>query len=264
MAIEGLKTPDLRNAGDDIGASVEALEMLGLVEDREQVTETVKNDFAGLDGSGTSGDKFVQLPRSVIELPEMIKVIDGAEYPDSRRYPKTYVYDRLWTPGADPDGYGAFDIGNLAVDRRDESWQPHARVAVHNPESPDEPLLHFLNMPFDGQYAKKRQETQLDAIAKTAEEYATDHEDFEMTPLNAPAVAMIALTRRIKGESMPMEWGYMRDATLPRKTVVGASIVGYVRSRGGELAFGRGVGLAYSGGGVGLSVGPKQLSPQAS
>jgi hypothetical protein len=264
MAIEGLKAPEVRNMADEVGASVDALDMLGLVEDREQVTESVKADFASLEDSGVAGEKFVQLPRGVIELPEIIKILDGASYPDGRTYPETYVYDRLWTPGTDPNGYGAFDVGNLAADRKDEDWQPHARVAVHNPDSPDEPLLHFLNMPFDNEYAKKRQETQLDAIDKAAQEYGTAHEGFEMTPLNAVGVAMIALSRRIKGEKTPMSWGFMRDATLSRKTVDGGSYVGDVDSLDGGLRFVRSDGRADSGVGVGLSVGPKVLSPQTS
>lgn len=264
MAIQGLRSPEVRNAGDDIGAQVEALEMLGLVEDREQVTESVTADFAALDESGVEGEKFVQLPRSVIELQDMIKVIDGAEYPDERSYPNTYVYDRLWTPGTDSGGYSSLDIGNLGVDRREEIWQPHARVAVPNVDSPNEPLLHFLGMPFDGERAEEGQETQRDAIAKAIEEYGASHENSEMTPLNAPGVAMIALIRRIKGEEMPMEWGCMYDATLPRSTVGGDSIVGIVYSNGGELWFDGGYGDADSRVGVGLSVGPKQLDPQAS
>lgn len=81
-----------------------------------------------------------------------------------------------------------------------------------------------------------------------------------MTPLNAKAVAFIALTRRIKGETMPIAWGYMRDATLPRKEMMGGlSFVGGVGSYGGGLDLGRSYGRAGSCVGVGLSVGPKEL-----
>ncbi len=266
MAIEGLRTapqPLEMNISDEAGASVEALGILGLVQDRDQVIESVTAEFRTLGQSGKTGEPFIQLPRGIITLQGLITALDSATYPGDRKYPETYVYDKLWTPGYDSDGYKESDLDNLELGQTC-NWQAHARLAVHNPASEQEPLLHFLGQPYDKKYAESGQQTQVEAIAEVAQAYDVTHEGFKMTPLNTKAVAMIALTRRIKGEAMPMAWGFMRDATLPRRTVDGGSYVGSVDSIGGQLYLRGSRGRAYSSGGVGLSVGPKELEPQAS
>lgn len=129
---------------------------------------------------------------------------------------------------------------------------------MHNAANSEEPLFHFLGLPFDVKYVAPGQQTQLEAITETQQAYEAEHPDFTMRALSGRGVAMIALMRRIKGSSaMPMAWGFMRDGTLPRKTVDGDSYVGGVDSGGGQLGFGRSVGIACSVFGVGLSVGPK-------
>lgn len=267
MAIEGLRTapqPNAVNMQDEVDASVEALEMLGLVQDRDRLTETVAADFNALAQSGQTGEAFIQLPRGVITLEGLIAVSDGATYAGDRKYPATYKWGELWTPGAHPDGFRADDLDNLSLGKQNGDYPSHARLAVHNPASEQEPLLHFLGKPFDGKYAEPGQQTQLEAVDEAAQVYVAEYQDFVMTPLNAKAVAMIALTRRIKGETMPMAWGFMLDATLPRKSVDGDSVVGYVNSAGDQLRLNRSNGRARSGVGVGLSMGPKVLELQVS
>jgi hypothetical protein len=61
--------------------------------------------------------------------------------------------------------------------------------------------------------------------------------------------------RRICGQPMPIEWGFMCDGNLPRKTVGGGSIVASVDSDGGQAYFDGGNGSAYDDAGVGLSAG---------
>lgn len=262
MAIEGLKTapqPSEVNLSDQVGASVEALNILGLVEDRDQVTESVTAEFKSLSHSGRTGELFIQLPRHVITLANLIQASDNAIYFKGRQYPKTYVYRELWTPGFDKDGYKTEELDNLTIGGNGD-FAPHARLAVHNLANEQEPLLHFLDKSFDSNYAKRKKQTQLEAIEEAVKAYEDEgHEDFTMTPLNAKAVAFIALIRRIKGETMPMAWGFMRDATLPRKTVDGLSLVGDVYSVGGMFYLDRSNGFAGSDVGVGLSVGPKEI-----
>ena len=272
MAIEGLRTvpepnPTI-NVSDAVGVTVQALDMLGLVQDREQVTDSVTTEFGALNallpGDGPmTGEAYIQIPRKVISLPRMIEVLDGAKYPGEREYPDTWVYRDLWVPGTTKGSLEAEDIGNLELGNRSD-FPVHARVAVYNPNNREERLLHYLGQPYDEMYAEKGEETQLQSFAtsKTLQEAA--HPDSTLTPLNANAVAMIALTRRIKGEAMPFEWGFMRDATLPRRTVVGGSIVGYVDSLDGRLTLGGSRGDSDPLVGLGLSVGPKELEPQAS
>lgn len=262
MAIEGLRTapqPSEVILSDHIGASVEALNILGLVEDRDQVTESVTVEFSALAKSGRTGEAFIQLPRDVITLGDLVSASDSATYADDRKYPESYVYLELWTPGFGAEGYKAEELDNLTLGDNGD-FAPHARLAVHNPASDKEPLLHFLDMPFDDKYAKRKQQTQLDAVEEAVKAYeAEGHENFEMTPLNAKAVAFIALTRRIKGEAMPMSWGFMRDATLPRKSLDGYSVVGGADSVGDRFDLDGSDGDASSGSGVGLSVGPKAI-----
>lgn len=225
--------------------------MLGLVRDQDEVAESVADDFAGLTASGRSGELYVRLPQS-IALAEVVTVLDGGSYPD-KTYPETYVYHKLWTPGTDPNSYTDHDLGNA----KPSAYPAHGRLAVHNPANSQEPLLHFLNQPYDAMYAKPGQQTQLeDDVAESIATYSTEgHTDLSMDPLTVRDVALIALVRRIKGEIMPMAWGFMRDPTLPRRTVDGGSVVGYVDSRGCQLRLGGSGGDASPDVGVGLSVG---------
>jgi hypothetical protein len=255
MAIRGLRTEPQPSVGDAVGASVEALHMLGLVQDHDEVTKSTAADFAALEGSGRTGELYVRLPQS-IALAGVIAVLDGGNYPDKKEYPETYVYRKLWTPGTDPNGYTDKDLGNATP----SAYPAHGRLAVHNPISPREPLLHFLNKPYDEKYAEPGEYTQLMAIAEAAAAYDAEGKPaLAMESLTARDVAMIALTRRIKGESMPIQWGLMRDATLPRRTVDGDSFVGVVCSNDGQLELVWSYGYAYSFVGLGLSVGPKSL-----
>lgn len=262
MAIEGLRTvpqPSEANLSDQVGVSVEALNILGLVEDNDLVTESVTAEFSKLGQSGRTGEAFVQLPRSVITLADLVKASDSATYSGDRQYPETYVYRELWTPGFGKNGYSAEELDNLTLGGNAD-FTPHVRLAVHNSASEQEPLLHFLDKPYDKKYPKRGEQTQLGAVEEAVKAYdAEGHEDFTMTPLNAKAVAFIALIRRIKGETMPMAWGFMRDATLPRKEVGGDSVVGGVFSSGDGFYLNRSRGSADSDGGVGLSVGSKEL-----
>lgn len=283
MAIEGLRTqpqPRAVNGLDDVGAAVEALEMLGLVRDRDQVTEYVAAEYKALGQAGRPGELYIQLPRSLITLEGLIEVSDAGVYarkhpnsyichalltPAGRKYPNSYVSNALWTPGANPGGYQAEELDNLTPGQQEANWAPHARLAVHNQDFRSEPLLHFLDKPFDKKYAQEGEQTQLDAVTEAIQTYeAEQHEGFVMTPLNAKAVAMIGLIRRIKGQAMPLQWGFMLDATLVRKTVDGKSSVGYVECLYNRLGLYGSSGSANPGIGVGLSVGPEELKLQAS
>ncbi|MEO8785336.1 MAG: hypothetical protein ABI221_03490 [Candidatus Saccharimonadales bacterium] len=262
MTIEGLRTapqPSEVDMSDLIGASVEALNVLGLVEDRDMVTESVAAEFKALGQAGRTGEPYIQLPRGVITLDDLVQASDNVSYANDRKYPESYVYRELWTPGVGTEGYKAEDLDNLTLGG-DGNFVPHARLAVHGPASDQEPLLHFLGMPFDAKSVKRKEPTQLQAVEEAVATYrAEGHKDFAMTALNSKAVGFIALTRRFKGEAMPMTWGFMRDATLPRTTVGGDSVVGYVCSVGDRFNLYRSRGYARSDDGVGLSVGPKDL-----
>lgn len=257
MAISGVRSSETVPVvnSDNVGAAVEALSLVAAFDDREAVTAQVRDEFTALAGSDTQGESYIHVPGSVANLGRVVQALDEGSF--SKEYPATYVYGQLWTPGVGQEGYTADELGTLGSDTVED--QVHARVAVHGTESQDEPLLHFLGLPYDD-YARttwnpKAEATQLEKVAEAKQAFEAEHPDFNMAPLNANDVAFIALMRRIKGEDMPMSWGFMRDASLSRKSVGGYSVVGSVFSDEGQLRFGDSDGNAVDHVGVGLSVG---------
>ena len=59
---------------------------------------------------------------------------------------------------------------------------------------------------------------------------------------------------------MPLSWGFMRNASLPRKVVDGFSVVGQVYSYSDQLKLNKSYGDADLNNGIGLSVGPKEFN----
>jgi len=152
MAIEGLKSANQLQPStirDEVEASVEALDILGLVEDRDQVAETLAGEFTKLGQSGKPGVPYVQLPRGIRTLREVITASDEARYPEDRGYPPTFIDAALWTPGTSPESYNEDDLGNLEPGQTGAKWLAHSRLAVYNTLNSDEPLLHFLDQPID-------------------------------------------------------------------------------------------------------------------
>lgn len=261
MAIEGLRNPpnvSKVNVSDHVGAMVEALCMLNLVDDREQVAESILAESTFLERSGVTGETFVQLPRRLVTLEGLTTVSDNATFMHGKKYPPTSVYGDLWTPGT-ARGYGEKDLDNLVLGKTSDSWRPHVRLAVYNPECSWEPLVHFLDKPFNDTYSKNGEQTQLEALRKTITRYRAKHPEFAMTGLNTKAIAFISLVRRIKDQPEPIKQYIMYDPTLPVKCVDRANRVGTVFFRNGGLRLEGCSGYKGSSYGVGLSVGPKDL-----
>src|SRR5580658_4977526 len=113
MPIHGLERgqqPSV-NVSDDIGASVEAMERLGLVPDalREDIVKDITADFDTLRSSGRTGELYVCLQPGLVTLEEINEVSDGGTYRDSRKYSKSYVDPEIWIPGAEK---GPLDVAN--------------------------------------------------------------------------------------------------------------------------------------------------------
>jgi len=262
LVIEGLRDvpqpPVVANITDHLEANLEALRIIGMGGDWDKIRETVTAGFLALEGSGRTGEALIQIPRRIITLQGLLDVTEGLRY-GGKDYPKAKVWDNLWTPGTELNSYTAEELDNLTLGG-DGDFEPQVRLAIYNESSDkriEEPLLHFLGQPYDVMYAKKGQLTQPEAITKAVKEYEAEegHEDFAMSPLNAKAVAWIALVRHIKGEQMPMNWGHMRDATLPPKRISQKNCVGYIFSCYGRLCLDKTGGGVDSTIGVGLSVG---------
>ncbi len=265
------------NVGDDIGANVEALRLSGLVDDSnsEDAARQVTTDFKRLGSLGIEGELFVAVSHRQLPLSHRISVLNGlTKAKHGEDHPDTYIYAPLWVPSTqevsyDDEGnrFGSYDdelLGLLGPEYDGKKWKAHGRLIIPNADSPDDPILHHLDKPFDDKYAEEGEETQLEAVAKQKAAFEAEHPDANMNPFTARDVSFLALVRLIKGESMPLKWGYMRDATLSRTTVDGVSIVGRVRSYDDRLRLYRSAGRADSSVGVGVSVGHNPLEPQVS
>jgi len=255
MTIEGLKSIANKrevNLVDEVGSSVEALDRLGLIEDYDLVLESVTKEYRRLlNQGGKTGELFIQLPESAVTLDSLINVIQGHNYFDKKPV-QVYVYRQLWMPDHHQNSNDGNQILNDSLD-----YLPHACLAVYNHDCKREPLLHFLNQPFSLEFVQnnEQKETQLDSIDQAIKDYKINgHNDFFMTPLSARGILFIALTRLIKGQRLPLEWGYMNDATLRCKKTQDSLILGKVTSIGGNIHLTRSIGMANPQLGVGLSI----------
>lgn len=280
MAIPGLRSAEQPSEvrvevdpSDSVEVTMGALDMLGRIEgDRDEVKDAIATAYATTLGRvSTPGELYVLPPLGAgFTLKDMLTLADGASYPEGRTYSQTYPLNqgdsdfnnRLWFP-KDPtrEGYSVDEINrtDIAKDGQEApvATVPTARIALKNGSESQDPMLQLLGLPYDEMYAGEGEPTQLTELAKAQAEFAADeaNEGLELTPINAAGFVMLALQARIKGEQLPSSWGFMRIPQLGRKTVDGDSVVGYVRSRGGQLRFSYSYGDGYGGDGVGFSVG---------
>lgn len=231
--------------------------------------QTLLDDFTALNvqtataqfqGLPVTGEPTLSLPYSVVSTAELIARIDAVEASETKRieFPKTYVYPNLWTPGTETNSYTDEDLGAAS------GKLTLARLMLNNPNNQStnrgnqaEPLLHFLNQPFDSKNAKRGDITQLQSVIEASEHFTAINPELSLRATTHREVALLALIRRIKGEPMPVNWGFMRDANHTRKEVGGGSVVGGVRSFVGRFRLGGSYGSACPSVGVGLSAGLK-------
>jgi hypothetical protein len=266
MALESLlERPQLEvshpNITDDIGANLEALRLSGLVFDgnREAVEIDLKADREFLHASGIYGEFLAAVPQEQLPLSHRVSVLDIAmKAKIGKDHPGTYVDHALWSPATSEGSYSEEELSLLGPEYDGKKWVAHGRIIVPNTENPDEPILHHLNKPFDRKYSEEGEVTQVEALALQKAGFEVVNPNLNLNPLTARDISLLALVRLVKGDKpMPMEWGFMRDATLSRTEVHGGSVVGSVSSVGGPLGLDRSLGSAYPSVGVGVSVGPK-------
>lgn len=264
MAIQGLISPEVvtqpkpLDINDAAAVTLEAFSILNVVgPDREATYESIASAYASLTelvtGANETGELYVDIPYSTITTAVMVEAIGGHSFGG---YPETYVYDNLWTPGIETGSYTDADLAKSSGN------EPTAQLARYADEVSEEPLLHFLNMPYDD-YAKKEynpeaDKTQLEAIAEQKDALESVYPEFVVSALGHRAFLLLGLQHRIKGQKMPVSWGFMRDGNLPRTKVARGPVVGCVDSSWGQLSLRSSGGYAYLRGGVGLSVGLKE------
>jgi hypothetical protein len=260
------------NFQDPAAVTVEALNLLGRITDRDEALDTIATAYADLSqGVSQPGELYV-LPAlgAGFTLRDMLTFADGANYPGDRTYPQTYPLtqnasdfnNRLWFP-QDPttEGYSLDEINRTDVAKdggeAPVATAPAARFALKTGSASEDPLLQFLGLPYDEMYAGKGEATQLAELAKSQVEFAANeaNEGLALTPINAAGFTMLALQARIRGEKLPVSWGFMRIPQLGRKSVGRSSIVGSGSSYEGQLWFSHSAGRGFDHIGVGLEVG---------
>lgn len=256
MAIEGLSIenearPNIVDPSDAAAVTIGLLKELGINGDFDKAYEDIRTKYqAYLQTPGISVRPFTDIPYEVLPTEKL------TDYADAR------VYRELWVPGQSSGSYTKHQLALCSpVDFE-------TRAAVYSPADPHEPLLHFLSLPFDDEnddHNAQGPRTQLQAIKEATAEFEAEHPHMTMQALGHRAIILITMEQRLKGESLPLEWGYMRDATLPRKTFDDDTIIGDVDTHEGRLRLYRscGVGVASPNDGVGLLVRQKKKSFQS-
>lgn len=244
--------PDVSEA---VGVTIEAYRDLGFVPDVDQATESLTTNFTPLAELGYDGRLYVEPPAG-ISFNGLTTAADGRR---AKGVDTLYHYPNLWTPGTEANSYTIDELyGNPAI-------EPQARLAVFNADRTTnvDPILHFLNMPYDDKYRDGASQTQLEALEALEQAFTGQHPEATMQALGHRATVMLVLMDRIRGvetinpksADFVLNQGFVRIPNLGRKEVGGDSIVGNVDSYGSRLVLDGGNGRAYSGGGVGLSVG---------
>jgi hypothetical protein len=265
---------------EQVAVQVEILRRLGLVADHDEAAESLAADAETLYQCDEPGELYVQIPRHMVSLPDLIAVLDSSG--SGRRHHPTAVNHSVWSftthtdvlgrPWPDCYGYTRDELGCLLPGGGLSDFPVHARLAVHSHSHTPKTdrLLHFLGHPYDKHNAEPGQETQLQSFARAKQEFDAGHPDLQLAVLNVEAILVLALARRIMGLEMPLRRGYLRDATLPRKHIdplehhAGRRFVEHVLLVGdifsgnnGEMALDWSRGTAKEDVGIGLSIGPR-------
>jgi hypothetical protein len=246
------------DSSDQVGVSVEALKVLGLVKDKEMLTESLTRDYQRLiEGQDRSGELFVKIPlRRDLGLAAMLNLVDSRFYegrrPTSkvRVYPRAEVWPELWEqPVKDTS---VTDVNNLVS----PAQKAHARLALKDGPNPDDPFLYFVGQPYDDETAVMGEKTQLGSLAGAQVAYEQYKPDFNLTHLSIADYVMLDTQARIRGEALQI-YGQMNIPFMGRKRIHGESVIGSVSkfSHTGGLQLGWTEGRSDDNAGIGLSVG---------
>jgi hypothetical protein len=263
MALSGLESvktfvPNPIPSTDGLDVSREAdettamLKYLGVVHDEDEAREEIIQGYRTLkattdiDGNMVEGRLYVPPSIDVLPREELLKavgyILGEANFS---------IYDRLWTPsGGKADGFTDAQLNEAAP-------KTEVAMALHS-NNRDNPLLHFIDLPFDeiGMYGKKAKKTQLKLLDKYAQEFEASHSDRLISPLSDTAILGMVIEDRLAGrDTLPLDWGFMRVANLPRVNVGGRSFIGAIQSRRSGVRLNESNGVEFGSGGVGVSMG---------
>jgi hypothetical protein len=269
MALNGLyKTPHIEipekglafmrttelDVTEPVEVTLEALKLLGIIEHNDQAKQSITADFTALSELDYDGRLHV-LPGIGVSFDHILQTAEAIK---PENVPVLYRFTNLWTPNTESNSYSQAELNGGPENHV-------ARLAVYNADTNTsvDPVLHYLNTPYDEKYQENCSTTQLQELEQDQQDFNVKYEDFKLSSLDHKAFAMLALMDRIRGGVAPnskdfiLNTGFMRIPDLGRRDVCGDSCVGNVDSDDGQLKFDCSYGVAGVFNGVGLSVGIK-------
>ena len=254
MAIIGVKevpvelVPEQSPAEEAAEISLKLLMRLELVNDEKAALDSLRGDFARCTELG-QGRLYLDLPAGVT-FEQLLGLAN--ELAEEKGFDRAFRWPSFWVPRTERESVTAQELNGNTIGYS-------ARVALFAPDSTSvDPLLHFTGLSFDEKYRVRKQPTQLEKLAKAQTEFAqvysgaslraADHRDFLVWYI-------MDMLRDVSAAQVVLAKGFMRVPALGRRTVGGDSCVGDVRSYGDRAYFDGSNGVAFDGGGVGLSAG---------
>lgn len=199
----------------EVEVSLEALRELGLLVDEDADREMLTQHYVELRSTSFQGELYPQISLSDqgLSFGGLLGALDGRRHPLVESHQAANVWH---------DSYTHNDLSALGVGESTGVIPVHGRLAVANFANPavDEPLLHFRGHPFDENASKRlvithptepSQEiyvdvpTQQEMLAGSQENVRQIFHGYNLAALNLPAVCVIMLQRRIRGEPLPFQ-----------------------------------------------------------
>jgi len=218
------------DSSDQVGVSDEALRVLGLVEDREMLTESLTADHQRLVASeGRNSELFVKIPLwRGMGLAAMINLVDSRFYEgrlplsEDGRCPPTYIEYELWDRKI--KGLSVEEINNLLSPTK-TVFAAHARLALKEGDNPDNPYLYYSGLPYDEETALRHEKTQLRSLLEDQAEYERLNPKLNLAHISVADFVILALQARVRGEEMQAS-GQMNLPYMGREPVYGESVIG--------------------------------------
>lgn len=244
------------NIAAEVDRHVELFEALGGLGDKAKARDVFTADLEALAATGLAMRVVPEIPAENMSWDNLVDLMEGKR---PRDVEAQCVYDNFWTPGTEKNSLKQHELASRA-----------ARVGLRglllnaDTQTGVDPVLHHLGLPADD-FANKEwhdnwhETTQMKEVAKNVDEFTAAHPSLNLRSVNHHDFALEVLKFRLgltEGEQL-LSRGWMRILDLGRLAVDGDSVVGDVRSDGGQVVFDRDYGGASGLGGVGLSAGLK-------
>lgn len=256
MAITGLTLPSTNaaaqrpNVGEAVDVTVELFKRLGVVSDEQSLRESLSGDYERLVAANLgNGRLYPELP-AVITFTQLMVVANrlAASEPG---YGHVLYQEPSQIPGIEKGSV-------IETETSDKATSFTARLALYAEDSAYDPLLHFTGLPYDDTCAKSEELTQVKALEEKQVAFtekhtgaslrAADHHDFLVW-------YSMDLIRGLPKQEIVLADSSMRIPALKYHSAHGDSVIGTVRSSGGQAVLDWLGGLALPWDGVSISAG---------